>query len=335
MDVFRDVAIYKEKIAQELQGLADGEKLAELIDASKKVEVVLLGQMRSYMADLFECLSWRYASMQEVEKKRQFLMAACEEQLVVLKRDFFPSLAKEHGIAQEYTAQCKVPVSLNSLPMTTSNFASKQLTIFYAAQDRTAHTIDDYKQLADLEFALIEKSQRVRAAYIESEKLVKHCLSQSHKSWNDLSRASLRRPLGSRASNQPSRARGMSLSDEPLGGDNIITVYERAMAQVWLRLEAIAQQHGVADALQMLIRMDRAASHPMNFSEVATALKTVSSALDSGATPEAAQQQAQQNLGRSGGLTPSASAPVSTSKVWRERSEQSVGLAGGLPCTEL
>lgn len=60
--------------------------------------------------------------------------------------------------------------------------------------------------------------------------------------------------------------------------------------------------------------MDRAASHPMNFSEVATALKTVSSALDSGATPEAAQQQAQQKLGRSGGLTPSASAPVSTSK---------------------
>lgn len=38
-------------------------------------------------------------------------------------------------------------------------------------------------------------------------------------------------------------------------GDNIITVYERAMAQVWLRLEGIAQQHGVADALQMLIRV--------------------------------------------------------------------------------
>ncbi len=29
------------------------------------------------------------------------------------------------------------------------------------------------------------------------------------------------------------------------------------MAQVWLRLEAIAQQHGVADALQMLIRVSR------------------------------------------------------------------------------
>ncbi len=27
------------------------------------------------------------------------------------------------------------------------------------------------------------------------------------------------------------------------------------MAQVWLRLEGIAQQHGVADALQMLIRV--------------------------------------------------------------------------------
>jgi hypothetical protein len=38
-------------------------------------------------------------------------------------------------------------------------------------------------------------------------------------------------------------------------GDSVITVYERAMAQVWLRLEAIAQQHRVADALEMLIRV--------------------------------------------------------------------------------
>ncbi len=40
--------------------------------------------------------------------------------------------------------------------------ASKQLTIFYAAQDRTAHTIDDYEQLADLEFALIVWRQNLK-----------------------------------------------------------------------------------------------------------------------------------------------------------------------------
>ena len=38
-------------------------------------------------------------------------------------------------------------------------------------------------------------------------------------------------------------------------GDSIITIYERAMAQVWLRLEAVARQHGVADALQALVRV--------------------------------------------------------------------------------
>ena len=42
-------------------------------------------------------------------------------------------------------------------------------------------------------------------------------------------------------------------------GDSIITIYERAMAQVWLRLEAIAQQHGVADALQALLRVSACA----------------------------------------------------------------------------
>ena len=47
-----------------------------------------------------------------------------------------------------------------------------------------------------------------------------------------------------------------------LAGDSIITIYERAMAQVWLRLEAIAQQHGVADALQALVRVS-ACTHPV------------------------------------------------------------------------
>ncbi|BDA47017.1 hypothetical protein COCOBI_09-4720 [Coccomyxa sp. Obi] len=293
MDVFSDVAIFKDKIARDLPGLPDEQKLLELIDASKQVETVLLGQLRNYMADLLESLSWRYATAQEVEKKRQFLMAACEEQLVVLKRDFFPRLAKEHGVSEQFTEQVK---------------------------ERTARTIDDYEQLADLEFALIVWRQNLKRdlattpskeAYIESEALVKRCLNQSHKSWNDMARASLRSPPGgSRPSYRASpRARGNSLSDAPLGGDNIITVYERAMAQVWLRLEGIAQQHGVADALQMLIRMDRASSHPMSFTEVATALKQVESAIESGVPPEAAQKQAQQKLARGGALAFSTSAP--------------------------
>lgn len=64
MDVFRDVAIFKENVAQDISGIPDDQKVLELIDASKQVEVVLLGQLRSYMADLLESLSWRYASLQ-------------------------------------------------------------------------------------------------------------------------------------------------------------------------------------------------------------------------------------------------------------------------------
>ena len=45
-------------------------------------------------------------------------------------------------------------------------------------------------------------------------------------------------------------------------GDGIITIYERAMVQVWLRLEAISQQHGVADALQALVRVSSAPQLP-------------------------------------------------------------------------
>jgi hypothetical protein len=38
-------------------------------------------------------------------------------------------------------------------------------------------------------------------------------------------------------------------------GESVITVYERAMAQVWLRLEAIAAQFGVSEALQVFVRV--------------------------------------------------------------------------------
>ncbi len=64
MDVFSNVAIFKDKIARDLPGLSDDQKLLELIDASKQVETVLLGQLRNYMADLLESLSWRYATVQ-------------------------------------------------------------------------------------------------------------------------------------------------------------------------------------------------------------------------------------------------------------------------------
>ena len=46
-----------------------------------------------------------------------------------------------------------------------------------------------------------------------------------------------------------------ALTHAAWAGESVITVYERAMAQVWLRLEAIAQQHGVAEALQVFVRV--------------------------------------------------------------------------------
>ena len=34
--------------------------------------------------------------------------AACEEQLVLLKRDYFPQLSKEHGLKEQYASSCMV-----------------------------------------------------------------------------------------------------------------------------------------------------------------------------------------------------------------------------------
>ena len=58
----------------------------------------------------------------------------------------------------------------------------------------------------------------------------------------------------------PTQCYGTSTEARECAGDGIITIYQRAMAQVWLRLEAIAQQHGVADALQALVRVSHSLS---------------------------------------------------------------------------
>ena len=37
-----------------------------------------------------------------------WLSAACEEQLTLLKRDFLPNLAREHGLEADFASACKV-----------------------------------------------------------------------------------------------------------------------------------------------------------------------------------------------------------------------------------
>lgn len=93
------------------------------------------------LADISQCPDMCGVRLQEVEKKRQFLLAgrgmphmgplgalfcahwpvhllqlfadsprcaACEEQMLLLKRDFLPSLAREHGVQEQYIHGCKV-----------------------------------------------------------------------------------------------------------------------------------------------------------------------------------------------------------------------------------
>lgn len=67
--------------------------------------------------------------------------------------------------------------------------------------------------------------------------------------------------------------------------------------------------------MRVFLQMDRASSHPMSFTAVASALKEVTSAMEAGATPEAAEQQVQQKLQRGEALEGSASAPPATSKA--------------------
>jgi hypothetical protein len=64
---FHDLNILKEQLSRRLVSLSPESKVAELIQADKDAEIVLMGLLKAHMLDLYEALSWQYASI-EVRK---------------------------------------------------------------------------------------------------------------------------------------------------------------------------------------------------------------------------------------------------------------------------
>ena len=59
---FEDLEIFKEQTAKNILRLSSGNKVLELVQADKDAEIVLMGLLKGHMLDLYEALSWQYAS---------------------------------------------------------------------------------------------------------------------------------------------------------------------------------------------------------------------------------------------------------------------------------
>ena len=59
---FQDIQIFKEQTARNVVGLSPQMKVAELVQADKDAEIVLLGILKGHMLDFYEALSWHYAN---------------------------------------------------------------------------------------------------------------------------------------------------------------------------------------------------------------------------------------------------------------------------------
>jgi hypothetical protein len=206
---------------------------------------------------------WNLASAEEEGKKHQGLLVACEETLGVVKRRYLPGLARRRGVEEDFKQQSKK--AENS-------------------------SLDSYVKLGDLEFALAvwrqnlkrdlafspsqdEKSNVLKQGYLKAESLVKRCLNTANLFWNTQG-SSL---PDSRHLNQPnvpyspkSRAslnRRRSMSDMPLGGDSVITVYQKAIGKVAMRLEDIAVAYNIQADLDSFLTMDRKRERVLNEAE--------------------------------------------------------------------
>lgn len=65
---FQDLEIFKEQMARKILRLSPENKVSELVKADKDAEIVLRGLLKGHMLDLYEALSWQYAS-REVSRR--------------------------------------------------------------------------------------------------------------------------------------------------------------------------------------------------------------------------------------------------------------------------
>ena len=59
---FHDLEIFKEQTARNILHLSPDDKVSELVQADRDAEIVLMGLLKGHMLDLYEALSWQYAS---------------------------------------------------------------------------------------------------------------------------------------------------------------------------------------------------------------------------------------------------------------------------------
>ena len=92
---FHDLEIFKEQTARNILRLSPDDKVSELVQADKDAEIVLMGLLKGHMLDLYEALSWQYASkeVRDCPLQYQNLAVRCGGQC--------PSLSFNHSIEYE------------------------------------------------------------------------------------------------------------------------------------------------------------------------------------------------------------------------------------------
>ncbi|KAK9807510.1 hypothetical protein WJX72_001152 [[Myrmecia] bisecta] len=244
----------------------------------------MAGYLHETLLDLYEAWQLGFAAADEVRKQRQALYHEAEERLGWVKCQLLPALAQEQGIYEAYMRDIKKPI--NHTVADYDRMADLEYALIVWRQNlrrdlQAANTQD-------------EKVVLVRDAAWEGEQLIKRCVHNSYKFWSEQverekqrqksehhnrhglahqrtnsfgtppSMMSPPRGIARMSPRNPLRRVSFSLptSDAPLGGDGVITIYEKMVAKINLHIEEVAQQNGVADELSALAKEGLLGSPP-------------------------------------------------------------------------
>ena len=264
-------SVWARTVSEEAASLAHGgdpptSPLAFLLDQSSAVDDVCHGTLATLMLDLYECSAWGAAPQDwaSLMDRRTALLRGAEAALLSAKTHHLPSVAASCGVGEEYCASILAGAGRSDRGAAAS--------LAGAAFGLSVVVVDLQRDLVFLRASPDPTTPALHAALTRAVTDARAIVSASVKGsaglWARLAAAAAAEAdAAAKSGGRPfacprTPPRRAADPRSPLGGEDVVTLYEKAMARVTIRLEQVASTIDGGDAALAAVLRARAPSPP-------------------------------------------------------------------------
>ena len=264
-------SVWARTVAEEAASLAHGgdpptSPLAFLLDQTAAVDDVGHGTLATLMLDLYECSAWGAAPSDwgALLDRRSALLRGAEAALLSAKTCHLPSVAASCGCGDEYRSSILAGAGRSD--------RSAAASLAGAEFGLSVVVVDLERDVLFFKASPLPTTPALHAALTRAVTDARAIVSASIKGsaglWSRLAAAAAAEAdAAAKAGGRPfacprTPPRRKNDPRSPLGGEDVVTLYEKAMARVTIRLEQVVSTINGGDAALAAVLRARAPSPP-------------------------------------------------------------------------